>query len=143
MQIGEFAKRAGVTVQTVRFYERQKLLLEPERKDSGYRVYAERDLKRLLFIRQAKTLGFSLNEIKAILRMRDRSECPCGEVITLAETHLTSVDRQIRDLTKFRDELSRAVNKWRRSGQPTLSADAFCSLIENTMSSETKEAKRK
>ena len=64
MQIGELAKRSAVTVQTVRFYERLRLLPEPQRKDSGYRVYSEPDLKRLLFVRQAKSLGFSLDEIR-------------------------------------------------------------------------------
>ena len=63
MQIGELAKWADVTVQTIRFYERLKVLPEPQRKDSGYRVYSEPDLKRLLFVRQAKSLGFSLTGI--------------------------------------------------------------------------------
>src|SRR2546430_15399315 len=88
MQIGELAKRSAVTVQTVRFYERLRLLPEPQRKDSGYRVYSGPDLKRLLFVRQAKSLGFSLDEIREILRMRERGHCPCGEVITIAERHL-------------------------------------------------------
>ena len=63
MQIGELASKAGVTVQTVRFYERLRLLPEPQRKQSGYRLYFQHDLKRLLFVRQAKSLGFSLEEI--------------------------------------------------------------------------------
>ncbi len=70
MQIGELAKRSGVTVQAVRFYERLKLLPEPQRKDSGYRVYSETDLKRLRFVRQGKSLGFSLDEIRDISNSR-------------------------------------------------------------------------
>ena len=94
MQIGELARRSSVTVQTVRFYERLKLLPEPQRKDSGYRVYSETDLKRLRFVRQGKSLGFSLDEIRDILRMRERGHCPCGEVFSIAERHLQSVEQQ-------------------------------------------------
>jgi DNA-binding transcriptional MerR regulator len=135
MQIGELAKLSGVTVQTVRFYERLKLLPEPQRKDSGYRVYSETDLKRLRFVRQGKSLGFSLNEIRDILRMRERGHCPCGEVVSIAERHLQSVEQQITQLSKFRDGLSRAVKEWKKSGKQTISADAICVLIERTLES--------
>jgi DNA-binding transcriptional MerR regulator len=133
MQIGELAKRSGVTVQTVRFYERLKLLPEPQRKDSGYRVYSEPDLKRLRFVRQGKSLGFSLDEIRDILRMRERGHCPCGEVVSIAERHLRSVEQQITQLSKFRDGLSQAVKQWKKSGKQTISADAICVLIERTV----------
>lgn len=133
MQIGELAKGAGVTVQAVRFYERLGLLPEPHRKDSGYRVYSGPDLKRLLFVRKAKSLGFSLEQIRDILQMRERGHCPCGDVIKTAERHLRVVEDQISQLSKFRDGLSRAVKKWKQSGKPTLSADAFCALIERAV----------
>lgn len=76
MQIGEFAKHAGVNIQKVRFYERKRLLPAPERKASGYRIYSDEDLHRLRFIRQAKALGFSLDEIREILAMRARAQAP-------------------------------------------------------------------
>ncbi len=86
MQIGDLAKSAGVTVQTVRFYERKGLLPSPPRiKDSGYRVYSETDLRRLQIVRQTKRLGFSLDETKSILRMRGLGMCPCNEVIGIAD----------------------------------------------------------
>lgn len=134
MQIGELAKKGNVTVQTVRFYERQGLVPNPPRKGSGYRFYDEAALRRLLFIRQAKALGFSLQEIREILRMRDRGQCPCGSVLALAERHLQNIDRQLRQLSNFRDELRRAIRNWKRSGRQQPSADAFCILIENAMS---------
>ena len=133
MQIGQMAKKAGVSVQTVRYYERQGLLPDPGRKASGYRIFGDRDLSRLLFIRQAKKLGFSLEEIREILHMREHGQCPCGIALRLAEQHLQSVERQIQQLSRFRDELRRAIRQWKRSGQQQLSANAFCSLIENTM----------
>lgn len=143
MQIGVIAEKGRVSVQTVRFYERQRLLPNPPRKDSGYRVYSNADLKRLLFIRQAKALGFSLQEIREILLMRERGQCPCGSVLKIAERHLYAVERQLRQLSTFRDELTRAVKRWKRSGEQQLSADQFCSLIENTMTNGTNKGKEK
>ena len=133
MQIGEIAKRSGVSVQTVRFYERSGLLPEPERRESGYRNYSEQDLRRLRFIRQAKTLGFSLAEIREVLRMREQGQCPCVDVINMAERHLRDVQEQIRRLESFKAELTAALRRWKRSGEKKLSADAFCTLIERAI----------
>ena len=143
MQIGEVAKNVGVSVQTVRFYEGQGLMPSPPRKESGYRLYAEADLKRLLFIRQAKALGFSLDEIRTILRMREAGQCPCASVLRLAEQHLKTVEHQIRHLTTFQDEVRRAIRKWKKSGRQQLSADDFCILIENAMSDGSPRRKAK
>lgn len=133
MHIGELAKQVGVNVQTVRFYERKSLLPEPHRTESGYRQYAQDDVRRLQFVRQAKALGFSLDEIRTILRMRDRGLCPCDDVIGIAERHLTEVTCQVRDLEGFRDELAQALRRWKQSKKKTLSPDIFCTLIERTM----------
>lgn len=143
MQIGKIAEKCNVSVQTVRFYERNGLLPNPPRKDSGYRVYGDADLKLLLFIRQAKALGFSLQEIREILRLRERGQCPCGSVLKLAERHLHNVESQLQQMSTFRDELRRAVKRWRRSGKPQVSTDTFCILIENTMSNGTKRMESK
>lgn len=137
------AKNGSVSVQTVHFYERKGLLPDPGRKASGYRIYSERDLRRLLFIRQAKDLGFSLEEIGDILRMRERGQCPCDSVLHLAEQHLGAVERQVQQLCRFRDELRGAVLKWKRSGRQPISADAFCILIENTMNDSSSQGKTK
>lgn len=142
MQIGELAKGAGLTVQAIRFYERSGLLPSPSRKESGYRVYGEGDVRRLLFIRQAKRLGFSLDEIKSILRMRGRGSCPCDEVIGIAEKHLADAEEQITHLTRFRDELSRTLKLWKRSTKRTVSGDAICTLIERTLNSTGETEKR-
>lgn len=133
MQIGELAKRGGVGVETVRFYERKGILLSPGRKPSGYRIYGEQDLKRLLFIRQAKVLGFSLEDIREVIAARGRGQCPCGTVGGIAERYLRETEQQIRNLTAFRNELRRAVSQWKKAGQQQVSADAICTLIERTM----------
>ena len=133
MQIGELAQQADVSVQTIRFYERRKLLPEPVRKESGYREYGEGELKQLRFIRQAKSLGFSLDEIREIIRSRGRGQCPCTDVIAMAEHHLHEVTEQIDKLEKFKEELNRSIKHWKRAGKQTLSAGAICTLIERTM----------
>lgn len=133
MKTGELAKQAGVNVQTVRFYERQGLLPEPPRRESGYRIYSSGDLHRLRFIRQAKVLGFSLKEIATILRMRERGRCPCGEVTRIGKRHLQELREQIGRMRRFYADLSRAVKAWKRMGNQRVSADAICVLIERTM----------
>ncbi len=143
MKIGELAKQAGVNVQTVRFYERQGLLPDPPRRESGYRIYSSGDLHRLRFIRQAKVLGFSLKEIATILRMRERGRCPCGEVTRIGERHLQELGEQIQRLQRFHAELSRAVRAWKRLGEQKVSGDAICVLIERTMNGTGNKARRK
>ena len=133
MQIGELAEQAGVNVQTVRFYERRRLLPEPPRTHSGYREYGEQELKQLRFIRQAKALGFTLEEIRDVIRSRGRGQCPCTDVIAIAERHLRDVNEQIQTLEKFKKELSGAVKEWKKAGKQTVSAGAICTLIEHTM----------
>ena len=133
LTIGHLAKQAGVNLETVRYYECRELLPEPMRKESGYRVYGPDDLHRLRFIRQAKSLGFSLNEIAEILRMRDKGKCPCGEVTRIGEKHLHDLGEQIKRLRSFHNELSHAVKNWKRLGEQKVSADAICVLIERTM----------
>src|SRR5437879_4159825 len=133
MQIGQLAKQTGLSIQTVRFYERQKLLPEAARKESGYRIYSSEHVKRLRFVLQAKALGFSLAEIREILQMRERGQCPCNDVVGFAEKHLKETRRQIADLTRFENQLTRALRQWRAKAERYVSADAICVLIERTM----------
>ncbi len=81
MQIGVLAKESGVSVPALRFYERLGLLQKPARTEAGYQQYGPNDLRRLQLIRQAKRLGFSLDEIRRILRLRQQGSCPCDKVI--------------------------------------------------------------
>lgn len=133
MRIGELAKQGEVSVQTIRFYERCGLMPVPRRRESGYRIYGLPDLRRLRSIVQAKKLGFTLDEIGSVLRMRERGACPCGEVIKTAERHLHRAERQIRDLENFRVGLAKTLKQWKRSGQRNVSGSAICHLIERTI----------
>lgn len=105
MRIGELASATGLSAKTIRFYEAQGLISDPPRTDSGYRAYAEPDVARLEFILKAKRLGLSLDEIKGVLRLHDRSEPTCVHVRSLLEEKLVQIGGVIQDLIAFKEEL--------------------------------------
>ncbi len=129
--IGQLAKLAGVKPDSVRFYERSGLLPKAERTQSGYRVYDEAALKQLRFIKQAQALGFTLDEIKGVLRMRDSGRAPCGRVIEVAAHRLREVERKLAEWRAFRDVLRGYLRRWKREANSGMCAAAdFCNLIE-------------
>jgi MerR family mercuric resistance operon transcriptional regulator len=105
MTIGEVAGRAGVGVETVRFYERQGLLAAPARLASGYRQYGEDVVTRLRFIRRAKELGFTLKEVAELLALRLDADTTCAAVKRRAEAKLADVEAKLRDLRRIRKAL--------------------------------------
>jgi Hg(II)-responsive transcriptional regulator len=119
MQIGEIARRAGVNVQTVRYYERRGLLEEPRRRASGYREYTEGSLQRLRFIRRAQELGFTLGEIGELLALRLHPRTTASDVKARALGKLEEVDARIRDLTRIRAALSHLAGTCRGGRGPT------------------------
>lgn len=109
MKIGELAALAGVSVQTVRYYERRDLLPPPERTASGYREYGEHDLHRLRFVLRAKDLGFTLSEITDLLDLRVDPERTAEEVRERARRKIRTTQAKIRDLKKIERALRRLV----------------------------------
>lgn len=102
MQIGELAKRAGVAIDTVRYYEREGLVPKPPRQRSGYRRYEEDDVLRLRFIRRAKALGFTLEEIAGLLDLSARRTGDMSELKQAAELRLQALDARIAELERVR-----------------------------------------
>ena len=105
--IGQVAKKAAVGVETVRFYEREGLLEEPARTPSGYRQFTPATVDRLVFIRRAKDLGFSLREIKDLLSLRVAPETNCAEVEKRARAKITDVEDRIRRLQRIKRTLKK------------------------------------
>ncbi len=106
MRIGELSKQTGFQVETLRYYEKQGLLSPVSRSNSGYREYDKASLKQLRFIHQAKSVGFSLNEISELLTLRvEPDQHSCAEVKTIAEQKLDQIENKITELTKMRDAL--------------------------------------
>ncbi|MBI1936915.1 MAG: heavy metal-responsive transcriptional regulator [Ignavibacteriales bacterium] len=110
-KVGEISKIAGMNTETLRYYEMIKLMPKPKRKESHYRYYDEIDLRRLLFIRRAKELGFTLNEIKELLNLRIESSATCGDVKHLAEHKLKDIEKRIDDLMNIKKVLSKLINQ--------------------------------
>jgi DNA-binding transcriptional MerR regulator len=104
MTIGKLAAAEGVSVETVRFYQRRGLLAEPERRSSGYREYSDADRDRLVFIRRARQLGFTLQEIADLL-----GPVQAGDIARAAQARLAAVNGQIADLTRQRCRLRQLV----------------------------------
>jgi MerR family transcriptional regulator, copper efflux regulator len=105
LSIGQVARRAGVGVETVRFYEREGLLEEPPRRASGYRQYSEEVVARLRFIKRAQQLGFSLKEISELLLLRVDAQTPCEEVRQHTEAKIAEVERKMVELQRMRQAL--------------------------------------
>jgi len=105
LSIGQVARRAGVGVETVRFYEREGLLEEPPRRASGYRQYSEQVVTRLHFIKRAQKLGFSLKEITDLLLLRVDAQTSCEEVKQRTEAKIAEVERKLLELQRMRQAL--------------------------------------
>jgi Hg(II)-responsive transcriptional regulator len=106
LRIGQVAERAGVGVETVRFYERKGLIDEPPRRKSGYRQYAEDVVPRIRFIRRAGELGFSLREIQELLELRADSTASAEEVRDRTEAKVLEIDGRIADLERMKRALA-------------------------------------
>ncbi|GHO94258.1 mercuric resistance operon regulatory protein [Reticulibacter mediterranei] len=105
LSIGQVARRAGVGVETVRFYEREGLLEAPPRRASGYRQYSEEVVKRIRFIQRAKLLGFSLKEILELLTLRVDRQTSCEQVKERTAAKLAEVEQKIAELQHMRQAL--------------------------------------
>jgi MerR family mercuric resistance operon transcriptional regulator len=107
LSIGQAARQAGVGVETVRFYEREGLLEQPERRPSGYRQYDSQVVERLRFIRRAKELGFTLKEIAELLSLRLDPTKKSGDVKRRAEAKLADIESKIKTLRRMHKALSK------------------------------------
>lgn len=111
MRIGELARTTGTKVETIRFYEAEGLIPAPARTRGNYRDFDGRHLDRLSFIRRSRDLGFTLDQVRVLLRMADNAQRSCEEVDAIAREQLDQVDRKIADLRSLRVELSGLVNQ--------------------------------
>lgn len=107
LRVSELAQSAGVSADTIRYYERLGLLPEASRTHAGYRQFQEGDTRRIRFIKDAQRLGLTLTEIGELLKIQDNGACPCGHTKTLLERRLAQVNSEIAALAKLRDELTR------------------------------------
>ena len=134
--VGKAARAAGLSAKAVRLYEAKGLLPEAERTDAGYRTYTDDDVTVLRFIRQAKTLGLSLSEIRDILDIRRDGTAPCRHVLGLLDQRIRDIDHTISELCQLRRTLAgtRAHAARHQTGHP----DEVCGIIEHAPSARTR-----
>lgn len=109
--IGELARRTGVKVPTIRFYEQIGLLAAPPRTEGNQRRYGKAEIDRLNFIRHARELGFEVGHIRELLAMSQEPQASCHQADSIAKAHLREVDRRIEKLQALRGELSRMIDE--------------------------------
>lgn len=102
LSIGQVAKQAGVSVETLRFYEKQGLLSKPARSASGYRCYDASVVRRVRFIQRAKELGFALREVAELLNLRQTRHTSCAQVRSVALAKMADIDQKLTDLQRMR-----------------------------------------
>jgi MerR family transcriptional regulator, mercuric resistance operon regulatory protein len=101
LPIGEISRQSGVNIETIRYYEKIGIMPAPARSAGGYRLYTPAHLKRLSFVRRGRELGFSLDELRGLLRLVDGHTYTCGEVRALTLEHVATVRRKIADLRRL------------------------------------------
>lgn len=111
MNIGALAHAGGASPKTIRYYEQIGLLPPAQRAENGYRQYTSEDTQRLRFIRNARSLGFSLDDLKEVVALRDQGEAPCRHVAHLLREKATEIEEQIRHLRELRQELQQLVEQ--------------------------------
>ncbi|MGI8520416.1 MAG: MerR family transcriptional regulator [Actinomycetota bacterium] len=111
LRVSDVAGRVGLTPATIRYYERIGLLPVPERTPSGYRQYDEDVADRLRFIKGAQRFGLRLEEIRELLQIQDRGQCPCGHTRELLRTRVSEVDEEMRRLRRLRSDLLQMIER--------------------------------
>ena len=109
--IGTLAQLTGMSVDTLRHYER-KGLLQPQRGTNGYRVYAPQAVERVRLVQGALALGFTLNELARVFRVRDQGGAPCRQVLALMATKLEALEQRLQAMTALRDDMRTLLQGW-------------------------------
>lgn len=136
LKIGQLAKLADVTPDTIRYYEKQGMMAHGKRTEGGYRLYSEQDLQRLRFIRYAKQLGFTLETIAELLSIRvDPEHHTCKESKAIVDSRLHDVESKITELKRMRESLKRLS----RACCGSTHATTYCSILEALEQGATEE----
>jgi MerR family mercuric resistance operon transcriptional regulator len=105
LSIGDLSRRAGIPVETIRYYERIGLVPAPDRTAGGHRAYVDVDLRRLFFVKRSRGLGFSLEDIRALVALTASDKRTCGDVRALTQTHLNTLRRKRVELQRLERQL--------------------------------------
>ncbi|MCL4301006.1 MAG: heavy metal-responsive transcriptional regulator [Anaerolineae bacterium] len=131
LRIGNLAQASGVSTKTIRFYEEIGLLPPAQRAENGYRLYGGEDVRRLRFIRNARSLGFTLDDLKEVLALRDQGEAPCRYVAHLLEAKAAEIEERIRQLQELQQDLQQLVSQADNLPDDIEMKRCVCHLIYN------------
>jgi len=130
MRVQELANRVRIAPHVVRYYARIGLLRPKRDAGNGYRRFGAEDLKRIVFIRQAQRLGFTLTEIRLVLEMSSRGKTPCHTVRAIVQQRIAENAEQLAALQALHERMTDAARRWRRMRDGVPDGDAICRLIE-------------
>ena len=116
--IGGLSKKTGVNIETIRYYEKIGVMPKPQRSEGGNRLYDTEQVKRLSFIRRSRELGFSLDEIRELLRLVDEKTFTCAEIAALSQKHLDDIRAKIKDLRKIERHMKDMLSQCSRERTP-------------------------
>ncbi|GAA74854.1 MULTISPECIES: Cd(II)/Pb(II)-responsive transcriptional regulator [Alteromonadales] len=105
MKIGELSKTSGCSIQTIRYYEREGLLSDPERSEGNFRLYSNKALKELEFVKHCRSLDISLDDIKRLIELKNKPEESCSSVNELIKQQLNLVNKRMKELKALKNEL--------------------------------------
>lgn len=132
--IGAAAKRSGVAIETIRFYEREGIVPRPQRSASGRRLYADEDVRRLRFVKRCRALGFPLPHVQELLALSAGNEAPCANVKAIGERHIRATRKRIDDLAEIVQALERLVA---RCGDDRVDCPMLSTLLADSTSQTT------
>ncbi|MDJ0682420.1 MAG: heavy metal-responsive transcriptional regulator [Xenococcaceae cyanobacterium MO_167.B52] len=143
LKIGELAKQTGLAVGTLRYYSDLGLLRPVQRGNNGYRYYSHNASKQVKFIKKAQAIGFTLEEIKTILDVRERGEKPCSLVQGLLDNKIEQLEIQIKKMSLFKQELEEYRTSWINNPNPESDSQEVCPLISSVSLDTTLRASSK
>ncbi len=133
MTVAELAKRSGATPDAVRYYTRMGLLRPERNPENGYRLYQIKEIDWLRFIRQAKTLGFTLHEIQRIMQSREEGQSPCSDVRKILQNRIVENRQHLNELMALQNRMEKALLDWADKPDGAIEKGSVCPLIESVI----------
>ncbi len=128
--IHELCEKLDITTKAVRYYEQIGIIPNPSRNKANYRIYSNSDFKRLDFIKKARIMNFSIDEIKTIINIKDEGKLPCDKVIGLIEAKIVDIDKQILAMIEFKKDLTNNLENFKNNYESGKDGN-ICGFIEN------------
>jgi len=136
MYVTELARKTGISPDTVRYYSKTAMLNPRRNEDNGYQVYGNSDVRRLRFIRAAKSLGYTLSDIREIFADAEHGQSPCPRARALIERHIKETEARLAELTTLHEKMQQALKAWECMEDSEPTGESVCALIETLGGSE-------